>query len=502
MKWSIDHIKISKLFGVILISSILFLFDTNELHAQKNISDDKITESIEFEFKSDGYVNNQNIDVATIENVATLSGTVDDLLAKERAERLASSIRGVVSVVNDLHVKNVSRWDDTIEEHVESALIVNPVVERYELESEVDNANVKLHGEVESWHEKLKAEKIAKSIKGVQSVDNMISVNYTVDRPDSEIKPEVESRLKLDPYVNEDLINVYVEDGHVMLDGIVGTLEERNIAYRKALINGVHSVDATSLAIQWWAEANMQKRDKYTSMTDEEIQDAVNSSLMYDPRVSSYKISVDADSGIITLSGTVDNMEAKKVAAEDARNTEGVWIVDNNINVIDNTKRSDNIIMQDIETALSWNSITESHQIDVEVEDNVVTLSGNVETRFEKNTAADLVANVKGVTDIKNDINVSPIRAAMTDRRIEEQINDELFWSFWIDSDDVKVNVDDGVAELKGTVDTWNEHNAAIENAFEGGADIVKSRLSVNGDDMFDNLTYYYDDFYYYWNEM
>ncbi len=67
-----------------------------------------------------------------------------------------------------------------------------------------------------------------------------------------------------------------------------------------------------------------------------------------------------------------------------------------------------------------------------------------------------------------------------TDWEIERNIKDELFWSPFVDADQVKVEVVNGVAELTGTVDTWSEREAAGENALEVGALILDNDLAVS----------------------
>lgn len=47
-------------------------------------------------------------------------------------------------------------------------------------------------------------------------------------------------------------------------------------------------------------------------------------------------------------------------------------------------------------------------------------------------------------------------------------------------SDELTVRVDDAVATLTGTVDTWSERIAARENAIEGGAMTVDNDLVVD----------------------
>jgi osmotically-inducible protein OsmY len=54
-----------------------------------------------------------------------------------------------------------------------------------------------------------------------------------------------------------------------------------------------------------------------------------------------------------------------------------------------------------------------------------------------------------------------------------------LFWSPFVDSDDITVVVNSGVATLTGTVEDWSELQAAKENAREGGATSVISNLDI-----------------------
>jgi osmotically-inducible protein OsmY len=62
---------------------------------------------------------------------------------------------------------------------------------------------------------------------------------------------------------------------------------------------------------------------------------------------------------------------------------------------------------------------------------------------------------------------------------VQEDIEDESWWSPFVDGDDISVVVSDGIATLTGTVDTWAEREAATENALEGGATSAVNKLSV-----------------------
>ena len=70
-----------------------------------------------------------------------------------------------------------------------------------------------------------------------------------------------------------------------------------------------------------------------------------------------------------------------------------------------------------------------------------------------------------------------------SDLSIHEDIRDELYWSPYVDSEDITVEVEDGIATLSGEVDSYDEYLDARINAYEGGAWRVKSSDLEIGDD-------------------
>jgi osmotically-inducible protein OsmY len=72
-----------------------------------------------------------------------------------------------------------------------------------------------------------------------------------------------------------------------------------------------------------------------------------------------------------------------------------------------------------------------------------------------------------------------PLPTFKSDSQIKTDIKSELFWNPFVNQQDVRVQVDEGVATLKGKVDTWGEWNTALEEAYEGGATWVYNKLTV-----------------------
>jgi osmotically-inducible protein OsmY len=97
-----------------------------------------------------------------------------------------------------------------------------------------------------------------------------------------------------------------------------------------------------------------------------------------------------------------------------------------------------------------------------------------------KDQAEDAAAGVQGVVEVQNNLTVDYEITTKTDAEIKEDVEDQMWWSPFVDSDDITVEVHEGVATLWGTVEDWDEYQAAKENAREGGATSVISKLEIS----------------------
>ncbi|MBD3335315.1 MAG: BON domain-containing protein [Candidatus Eisenbacteria bacterium] len=470
------------------------------------ITDTRISSAITGELLEDQAISGFTVDVTTRDGVVTLSGYVNNLLAKERAERIAETVKGVRAVVNTLKIQTAARDDAELHTDVVAALAMDPATESWEIDVEINDGVVTLNGEVESWDEKHLAGKVAKSVRGVEELQNMIDVVYEAARPDFEIENEVEQSLQWDALVDDALIRVEVADGVVTLSGTVGSLAERRRAISAAWVAGVSDVGAEDLEVAEWARDARFREDKYVVKDDAEVADAVQDALLFDPRTASFRIDVSVEDGVATLRGKVDNLKAKRTAARTTRNVVGVWRVDNELRVR-GVRPDPDALERRVNNALVRDPFTSAYEIDVDAANGAVRLSGTVDSYFEKAQADDVAARVKGVQEVNNNLKVDDetevltydpfvdydwyvydypwydytpaYKTAKTDWAIQSDIEDEFFWSPFVDGDQVDVVVEDGVATLTGTVDTWGERASAAENAYEGGAVFVNNDLRV-----------------------
>jgi len=446
--------------------------------AQEELKDRDITLAVETQLTLEEAVPAHRIDVETDAGVVTLSGEVDSYLAKLAAEDEAEEVRGVVGVVNMLEVDVPERTDARIRSDVVTALAADPATEAFEISVAVDDGEVTLSGEVDSWAEKTLAADVARDISGVVDVANELTYEVTLDQADPEIREAIEQRLRSDASLDSGLIGVTVNDGVVTLTGSVASAAEKTEASTEAwMVAGVEEVN-NNLEVQWWLDAD-ETSDWGPEWTDGNAAAALRSALAINPRVESFNVNVTVDDGVATLTGQVDNLEAKDAASEEALDTLGIWRVKNHLRVRPSDTRTDSAIAQDVREMLDTALYVDDEGITVTVAGGLVYLGGEVESEFAKERAESVASGVAGVIAVDNNLQVERFEQAKADAAIEEDIRDELFWSPFVDSDDVAVQVSNGVATLRGDVEDWSEYQSAEENAYEGGAVSVTNLLEI-----------------------
>lgn len=192
------------------------------------------------------------IDVAVDRGVVSLTGTAAHLLAKERAERLAETVKGVRAVVDRVAVSPPAMTDEALRRELIEALALDPGIDRDQIEVVVQDQEVSLRGTVDSWPEKYLAGQTAKRVAGVKALDDDLRVRAAKGRSDQEIAAEIREILAWNVWVDDDRIDVTVEGGRVTLSGLVGSLAERTRAISLAWLAGVEQVDADGLEVGEW----------------------------------------------------------------------------------------------------------------------------------------------------------------------------------------------------------------------------------------------------------
>ena len=164
-------------------SVVLFLFgalallpagSSSNAWGQTRASDLEINRRVRIKLQlSDGVPANRIV-AWTRDGVVTLSGSVDSRPARRRAARVARSVRGVRSIVNNIAVATGRRSDRQIETAVEGALGRERELRLHHIEAWVYQGVVTLTGTVDTPAQSLRAGSVAGAIPGVHRVRNMI----------------------------------------------------------------------------------------------------------------------------------------------------------------------------------------------------------------------------------------------------------------------------------------------------------------------------------------
>jgi len=218
-------------------------------------------------------------------------------------------------------------------------------------------------------------------------------------------------------------------------------------------------------------------------VSDDQIRKAVQAAFLFDPRVYSFEPEVSVRDGVATLSGTVDNLRAKRAAAQDARNTVGVWRVRDYLRVRTPQPPTEAEIVKRVASALERNPYLVRSEIRPVAINQKVYLYGTVNSEFEREQAETATASVNGVVAIDNFLEVAPALARREMLELQQEIEDALWWNPFVDASHVRVAVDGETIVLDGKVDSWREWTAASKCARSCGAEHVRNRLRV-GDSM------------------
>ena len=208
------------------------------------------------------------------------------------------------------------------------------------------------------------------------------------------LQKDVQDAIKWEPLLNAAEIGVTVKDGVVTLTGVVDNYTKKTEAEDAA--KNVAGVKAVVEKIE------VKFSSTYGRKSDNEIADEIVSALKWSWRVPNDKVKVKVENGWITLEGVVDYNYQKEAAKDAVKNLLGVMGVSNNITLQLTTEEK--IEKADIEYALKRNWSIHNNDIDVKVSGHKATLSGTVDSLYQKEEAGRIAYNAHGVWSVDNEL--------------------------------------------------------------------------------------------------
>jgi osmotically-inducible protein OsmY len=217
-------------------------------------------------------------------------------------------------------------------------------------------------------------------------------------KTDTKLKTDVLHELAWDIGIDDAGIGVATHHGVVTLTGTVASWAQKHAieeaAYRVA---GVRDL-ANEIEIKpSWSKAH----------NDTDIAEAVRSALVWNRLVPDGRIrSTVADSGMVTLSGSVRTLAERDEAERAVRQLDGVRCVVNDI-AVDAPPVAADALRTTITQALERRAVREAAHVGVEVHGDTVVLTGNVGSWFERRAVLGAARGTPGVGRIDDRLRVA-----------------------------------------------------------------------------------------------
>jgi len=209
-----------------------------------------------------------------------------------------------------------------------------------------------------------------------------------------ELQKDVQDAINWEPLLDAAEIGVSVKDGVVTLTGTVDSYFKKmeaedaakNIAGVKAVVENIH--------IKF--NSTMSKKD------DNEIANEILNAYRCNSKFPTDKVKIKVENGFVSLEGELHWNYQKQSAKDMVKYLSGVTGVINNITIKPET--DDQIEKHQIENALRRNWSTGGEDIKVKVFGHDVTLTGVVNSWYQKDDAGRIAWNAPGVWTVDNDL--------------------------------------------------------------------------------------------------
>ena len=233
-----------------------------------------------------------------------------------------------------------------------------------------------------------------------------------MDRPDASIKIDIVEALSRDSRVNSARITVTVVAGRVVLGGDTPTLYTQRIAEDLSTsVRGVRQV-----------QNNLRVSRSAHCPSDDDIKNYAGQMLRWNASIDTRKINIQVSDGTVILDGEVDAYWKRQYIKRLLLDIQGITDVDNRLLVAPELVPQDQVIAEDIRSAINRYTRLGDDIISVDVSDGIVTLSGHVPNWYSKRRTPRVAEHILGVKGIINKLTV--IRQAQTDKNSLPMIQD------------------------------------------------------------------------------
>jgi osmotically-inducible protein OsmY len=213
-------------------------------------------------------------------------------------------------------------WDNDLGAAVSDELFWDPKVDNAAIAVSADDGKITLRGTVGSLREKREAQKAAKRVFGVTSVDNQLQVRLMDEerREDADLRGDVLQALMLDGLVPK-TVDAKVDDGFITLTGTVDWQYQRDEAEFVAsnIVGALDVFDEIEL--------------NHPTPNAADVQESIKKAFKRNASLDADDLLVSSDNGTVTIAGSVSSWAEHDEAIDAAWAAPGVTSVHDRMTV-------------------------------------------------------------------------------------------------------------------------------------------------------------------------
>ncbi len=217
-------------------------------------------------------------------------------------------------------------------------------------------------------------------------------------------------------------------------------------------------------------------------VTDADIVDQVLRLVENDPRLARDQLHLDVhcSNGMVTLGGSAGRLADRRRVESLASSVPGVRAVESRVTLTPDVDVDDAALESAVVRALTQDRALVTSEIDVTVQQGVVTLWGTVPSLTMKRYAGVLAWWVPGVRDVDNRLDLKWPEED-NDTEITEAVQEALDKDYLVDPTGIAVHTYRGVVTLRGAVFSEEQRDAAENDAwFVLGVKDVNNQIRVS----------------------
>lgn len=305
------------------------------------------------------------------------------------------------------------------------ALLADTDVDGTKINVDASAGVITLYGTLPDHAQHHRALEVARGIEGVTSVRDLLVIRAepgaAATKPltanDRRLRKAVVAALDTSRLAGSSIKVASVQQGNVVLTGQADSLSDQRIALARARsVPGVRRVSDRITAgdpddVSAWRPRTVKEGKVANRAGDAWITSAVKLRLLAEEDTPGLAINVDTDDGVVTLFGVVATDVARTNAVTAASKVDDVVRVVNALQVVPEDDqaavgRRDEEIQTAVRGALDAEERLEDGNIDIEVKNGIVRLTGKVASYDDRVLATQRARAAHGVRAVRQELDV------------------------------------------------------------------------------------------------